>query len=114
MAPEQFVRDSREIGPRTDLYGLGCLAWHLVTGEGPFAGEAGEDFEEQHRSTQPPPLRTRVRVPRGFEPWLRRLLEKAPADRFPNAADAAWHLRKLRIDDEPQPETGARTVPSHW
>jgi serine/threonine protein kinase len=34
MSPEQFR--GRDLGPWSDLYAVGCLAWTLVTGRPPF------------------------------------------------------------------------------
>ncbi len=112
MAPEQFQAESRDVGPRTDLYGLGCLAWHLVTGDVPYAGENPEELRQMHTTAPVPALRPRPPVPPGFDAWVRRMLEKRPADRFATAAEAAWSLRRLRIDEAM--EDGPRPVPAHW
>ena len=96
MAPEQFAADWRDFGPWTDLYSLGCLAYALVSGAPPFpktsslaAGAAA------HLLTEPPPLRPRVAVPRGFAEWIGHLLRKEPGGRFERAADAALALSEL-------------------
>jgi len=112
MAPEQFLSESRDVGPRTDLYGLGCLAWHLVTGDVPFVGEGPDELREMHTTAPLPELRARTAVPPGFDVWVRRLLAKRPTDRFATAADAAWALRRLKI--HAAVEDGPRPVPSHW
>jgi serine/threonine protein kinase/tetratricopeptide (TPR) repeat protein len=104
MAPEQLTARWRDQGPWTDLYSLGCLAWSLVTGTPPFG--RGRSFTENrtaHLTQAPPPLQATVPVPSGLEPWLRRLLEKRPEDRFMRAADAAVALARL-----PDQATGTR------
>jgi len=103
MAPEQFQDAVRHVVPATDLYGLGCLVWALLTGGPPF-GRRRPILEhiKAHRDKQPP--RLEAELPEAAEAWIRRLLRKDPAERFACAADAAWALRTA---DEP----GASTLP---
>jgi eukaryotic-like serine/threonine-protein kinase len=96
MAPEQFHGSWRHLGPWTDLYGLGCLAWELVTGEAPFTSAAPSELALAHQSADLPPLVPRLEVPEGLELWLGRLLAKHPGARFQRAADAAWALVALQ------------------
>jgi serine/threonine protein kinase/tetratricopeptide (TPR) repeat protein len=95
MAPEQFRNLHRDIGPWTDLYALGCLAWQAVTGSAPYTAKEPARVAHQHLNEEPPPFRPRVPVPEGLEPWLRRLLIKHPAWRYQRAADAQWALQEL-------------------
>jgi len=94
MAPEQVRGAWRDIGPATDLFGLGCTAWALATGQPPF----------RHRGSRKrlargwealPELRPTVPVPDGFRDWLGKLLERESHDRFQRAAEAAQALREL-------------------
>ena len=104
MAPEQFDASTREHGPWTDLYALGCLAWTMVTRSPPFGRLPVARMRAAHRSMALPPLQAAVPLADGFEDWLRTLLEKEPARRFRRAADAAHALRVLRApesDDRP-------------
>ena len=104
MAPEQLTARWRDQGPWTDLYSLGCLAWSLVTGAPPFGrGRSFTDNRTAHLHQPPPPLEATMPVPSGLEPWLRRLLEKSPEDRYMRAADAAVALARL-----PEQATGTR------
>lgn len=95
MAPEQIEGRWRDWGPWTDLYGLGCLAWTLVSGAPPFSAHGLRGAIEAHLGAEPPPLEPRIGVPEGFEGWLRRLLQKDPFRRFRRAADATWALMSL-------------------
>ena len=94
MAPEQLRGEWRDLGPWTDLYGLGCLAWCLATSRPPFEGLLLELVHRQ-LSEPPPELVPLHPMPAGFESWLLRLLEKDPGHRFTRAADAAWALLAL-------------------
>ena len=40
MSPEQAAAE-RELGPRSDLYVLGCVPHELLTGQPPFSGLSG-------------------------------------------------------------------------
>ncbi|MDG1481068.1 MAG: protein kinase, partial [Myxococcota bacterium] len=95
MAPEQFEGHSQEFGPWTDLYAVGCLAWELVCGAPPFVADRAGLLAAAHISWPTPALRPAVPIPAGLASWLAGLLEKAPADRFQRAADAAWALSRL-------------------
>ena len=95
MPPEQLAGRWREYGPWTDLYALGCMLWELAVGALPFrSGDLGE-LVRLHLYEAPPAFAPRFEAPPGLEGWLRRLLAKAPGDRFARCADAAWALRGL-------------------
>lgn len=104
MAPEQFNGLARELGPWTDLYALGCMAFQVARGHAPFSGDAGQ-LAVAHCHERVPDLGELAGYPAGYEGWVLRLLEKRPGDRFASAADAAWAL--LRLDD-------ARPLASGW
>lgn len=99
MAPEQLRGEWRDYGPWTDLYGLGCLAWALATGRPPFTEPGLLQIVRLQLEEDPPPFEPLFPVPRGFEGFLRRLLQKEAGHRFVRAADATWTL--LRLDDAP-------------
>jgi tetratricopeptide (TPR) repeat protein len=99
MAPEQIQGTWRDYGPWTDLYALGCVAWELSTGAPPYAGGSLMELLGAHLLGSPPAFRPRFATPAGFSDWLRVLLAKAPAARFPTAADALGALRSLGEED---------------
>ena len=89
-APEQLVGPVHEIGPSTDLFGLGCLAWALMTGDPPHASASIPQLISARRAGRLPEFVPVDPVPDGFVQWLRRLLAPASGSRFEYAADAAW------------------------
>ena len=96
MAPEQFDIDASRIGPWTDLYGFGCLAWALICGKPPFGFLNSPDAVRVAQILQEPPsFDPKVDVPPGLEAWLRKLLEKKPEKRYNWAAEAAQALRRV-------------------
>lgn len=55
MAPERLA-DPRCIDPRTDLYGIGCVAFYLLSGRKPFEAVADTDLVQQIRYVTAPSL----------------------------------------------------------
>lgn len=92
MTPEQFHGAWRSYGPWTDLYSLGCVAWHLVCGKPPYVGESFYSFALKHCADEIPALEPRMPLPDGVEEWIRTAMAVEPKDRFQRAADAAWAL----------------------
>jgi len=92
MAPEQFR--GAHLTPRTDLYGLGCLLWHLVSGRPLFDGPLAE-VRTAHMAAERPPLAAQRSMPEGLEGWLHTLVACTPSFRFHSAAAALHALRAL-------------------
>jgi eukaryotic-like serine/threonine-protein kinase len=84
MAPEQ-VR-GKNIDVRTDIYALGALSYHLVTGRPPFSGDNAIAIGFAHLSEPPtPPRQLRKDCPVKLEAAILAALAKAPDDRPPSA-----------------------------
>jgi len=81
VAPEQ-IRGER-VDARTDVYALGCVLVHALTGAAPYIRESDEATLWAHLNAPPPT----DRVPREFAGVVERALSKDPADRFPSAGD---------------------------
>ncbi len=120
MAPEQFRGETRDFGPWTDLYALGCLAIHLVQGEPPFQGSV-TTLQDAQVNEAPPLIRAGASAPTGFEAWATRLLQKDPAHRFQRAIEARRALLVLddRVTDRgvrfrPEPEQGVTMLPGDF
>ncbi len=113
MAPEQVRGAWREYGPWTDLYGLGCTAWHLIMSQTPFSSttDPGEVLDA-HLHEPVPELRPATPFPPGFEDWLRTLLCKDPANRYQTAAEAARAL--LPLGEASDPVRGGEVALEDW
>lgn len=92
MAPEQVQRRGGAIGPWTDLYAVGLLGWVMVCGHLPNRqGPSGHAIMPIGLER----LEPMIEVPRGFEAWLRWLLELAPERRPESAAEVLSALLSL-------------------
>ncbi len=94
MAPEQVLGQSRDQGPWTDLYALGCVAYRLASGKLPFRGTPSE-IVAAHVQQVAPLLEAELAIPEEFPRWVATLLEKDPRRRYRCAADAAWALERI-------------------
>jgi serine/threonine protein kinase len=84
IAPEQIRGEA--IGPFTDVYSLGCMFIHLLTGRVPFTVDTEEGKLWAHFSEPPPKPSARVpSLGTRFDPVVARAMSKRPADRYPTA-----------------------------
>jgi len=86
VAPEQ-IRGER-VDARADVYALGCVLFHALTGVTPYARESDEATLWAHLNEPPPAVAPRAPgVPAAFEEVVARALAKEPDDRFGSAGD---------------------------
>jgi len=85
IAPEQIRGGT--VDPRTDVYALGCLAFHLFAGKVPFDLEAEEGKLWAHISAPRPRLSERAAVGRAFDASVARAMARRPRERFATAGD---------------------------
>ncbi|MFE5768298.1 serine/threonine-protein kinase [Streptomyces sp. NPDC056485] len=86
MAPEQF--DSPLVGdPRSDLYSLGCVLYHMAAGSPPFTGPATRVMRD-HISRAPVPLRDHCPdIDPRLDALILATLAKHPGDRPASARE---------------------------
>ena len=88
MAPEQA--EVAPVDARTDVYALGCVLFHALTGSVPFI--RGNDLERMWAHVhEPPPAPSSIesRLPPRLDDVLARALAKRPDDRYPSAGELA-------------------------
>jgi serine/threonine protein kinase len=94
MAPEQARGETRRLGPRTDLFGLGGVLYELLTGRPPYLAPTWEALLDQARRVEViPPRRINRRIPRALERICIRALSGDPAVRYASADRLGRALR---------------------
>jgi eukaryotic-like serine/threonine-protein kinase len=114
MSPEQ-ARDPRTIDIRSDIYSLGCVLYHLLSGQPPFPDTNIISQMIRHATETPKPLKVfNPAVPDGLQQIVNWMMAKEAAQRYPTPERAAQALQVFLIaGDEPlaAPEADPRMRP---
>lgn len=96
-APEQI--EGREVDGRTDLYGLACSVFELLTGAPPFRRSQGPALIYAHISAPPPPVTaSRPDLPAAADRVIAKAMAKAAAGRYASCGQFAADLgRTFRL-----------------
>jgi serine/threonine-protein kinase len=90
MSPEQWS-DPLSVGPRSDLYSLGVMAYEALTGRQPFVGPTIAAIAEQHLNAPVPPVG--AGFPEGLDKVFQRVLAKDPEGRPASVLEFTSELR---------------------
>jgi len=92
ISPEQV--DGGTADERSDIYSLGCVMYHMLTGAPPFKAESAMAVMRMHLDAEPASLEARAG---GIAPGLSRIVErcmaKRPSDRYMTAAELYQALK---------------------
>ena len=95
MAPEQAAGRLGLIDRRTDVYGLGAILYHLLTGKPPFSGANVTEVLRKVESEDPvPPQQLWAETPPTLQAACLRALAKQPAARFASAGELAQEVEQ--------------------
>ncbi|MCA9262696.1 MAG: serine/threonine protein kinase [Planctomycetales bacterium] len=101
MAPEQAAGNRGEVGPASDVYSLGCILYHMITGQPPFPAASPVDVVLMVLEQDPPlPRVVNPKVDRDLEMIALRCLQKPPDLRYESAQSLADDLQAY-LRDEP-------------
>jgi WD40 repeat protein/serine/threonine protein kinase len=108
MSPEQWG-DPCAVGPASDIYSLGIVAYEALTGRVPFTGASSDEYYRRHLHAEVPPLGGDFSA--DLDRIIRRALAKSPEDRHGNGLELAAELRAaLRAD----PREQLRSLTRQW
>ena len=113
MSPEQAAGDVAAITTATDVYGLGAILYHLLTGAPPFNGDGALQTMRRVESEEPRrPSSVRPGISIDLESICLKCLHKDPARRYGTAAALAADLRRFRAREpvEARPVTQGERV----
>jgi Protein kinase domain len=109
MSPEQAAGDV--VGPKSDVYSLGILAYEILSGSMPFDAHSASEWRAAHLLKQPTPLRERRKgISNDLARLVDRCLAKEPGLR-PAAADLAIELLPSAEDEILWPPPGLAPLP---
>jgi serine/threonine protein kinase len=95
MAPEQAEGRLDQLGPATDVYGLGAILYEVLTGRPPFTGADTTAVLRQVVHEQPDPPRSVVAAtPVALEAVCLKALAKKSAARYSSAKELAGEVQQ--------------------
>jgi serine/threonine-protein kinase len=113
MAPEQIM-NTGPADARTDIYGLGAVAYFMLTARPPFMGENAMAVMIAHtRDAVAPPSQITPGIPSDLEEVVLRCLAKNPNDRYPDTSRLAEALNACADAANWSPQHAAEWWRSH-
>jgi serine/threonine-protein kinase len=89
MSPEQ-CEEASNVDERSDIYSLGVILFHMLTGEVPFKGSSLTSVLSAHLLKQPPSPRTiKPEIPEKLEKVVLKTLAKKPELRYQSISEFA-------------------------
>jgi tetratricopeptide (TPR) repeat protein len=94
MAPEQAA--GQRVDERADVYGLGAMLYHVLSGAQPYKGDTAEQVMDQVLEGPPAPLATRQDgIPKDLLAIVDKAMAREPSARYANAKQLADDLKRF-------------------
>jgi serine/threonine protein kinase len=100
-APPEQARDAKRVDARGDIYALGGVLYHCLTGQPPFySSSLMQMILIKEVGKYLPASQLNSGVPSSVDDVLARMLDKSPDQRYPSCADVIVDLDNLRLANE--------------
>ncbi len=109
IAPEAI--EGAVVDNRSDIYSLGCTAFHLLTGQPPFTGTTIASTMSAHLTKPVPSISTvNEHLPESTDAVFERVLAKDPDDRYQSCAEFVTALQEALVGGEVHYPASAPTL----
>lgn len=96
MSPEQSGQRALPLSPATDVYSIGAMLYHMLTGRPPFVGDSVEQILSQTIAAEPvSPRLLNQNILRDLETICLKCLQKDPSRRYASALELAEDLDRF-------------------
>jgi serine/threonine-protein kinase len=112
MSPEQLR--GKEATPRSDIYSVGVLLYHCLTGSHPFSSDLKNLARQHLHKTPTPPRRLNKKITPQTEAVILKAMAKNPGDRYASASAMLDDLepelppRAVKTSETPKSARGQR------
>lgn len=101
MSPESAGILKRSIDERCDLYSVGVILYHMLTGELPYKGKDIGSILHQQAATMPiPPSNINKNIPESLNGVVIKLLMKDPDSRYQSARGVLYDIERILDNDK--------------
>jgi serine/threonine protein kinase len=111
MAPEQ-IEDAKRVGPPADVYGLGAILYHVLTGRPPFIGDdLNRMLDQVAKGDYPPPESLDPTIDAELSSICRAAMNAEMAARTQTAMALAEALEEWARRQDPPPKVSLKKPP---